>query len=51
MGKPTLAEFHGSMTGAEERAVRETFGAPLHALRGWPLMRAAQFRPRATHRS
>lgn len=44
MERQTLQEFHDSLTGAEERAVREQFGAPLHAFRGYGLLRAAQFR-------
>lgn len=41
-----LTAFFESLTGSEERAVREQFGAPFHALKGYTLMRAARFRHR-----
>ncbi len=51
MERQTLQELHESLTGAEERALREQFGAPLHATRGYALLRAAQFRCGTTIRA
>lgn len=49
MQRQTLTGFYESLTGSEERAVRVRFAGPFHALKGYTLMRAAQFRRLAPH--
>lgn len=46
----TIDEFVDTLTGTEERTIRVRFGAPIDALTGHRLLRAAQFRQASTGR-